>query len=138
MPPKRQSFMDPEDVTVSSRPAIDRMGIRVEMIVDELAAKRFPEVAIAHVIEGLSQRLVYDNRAAIERAVESFLHDRAWAEAAVREAIGVSVHRIIREMLESSPLGEVLKPRALEPNEENASGPVDPSNPRSSRAGGES
>ena len=93
---KRPAFMDDSDIATH----VPKVGHRISIDIAEDVSPRMGKQAIAYAIERLSNEVVYRERPAIRSAVESFLHDRAWAEPIIRQAIQEAVRGIIRDMLE--------------------------------------
>ncbi len=94
---RRPCFISDDEVMAH----VPRVGHRISMDIAEDVYPKMGREAVAYAIERLSNEVVYREEAAIRRAVESFLHDRAWAEPIIHQAIQETVRSIVHDMFES-------------------------------------
>ena len=96
--PSRASFLTDEDVAVSASNL--KVGVRYTMDFDEHAHSKLGKEAVVFAVERLAQEIAYDNTWAIRRTVESYLHDREWAEPIIRKALREAVREHVGKMFD--------------------------------------
>lgn len=91
------------DVAAAVGPAA-RDARRFSISVAEEALQRMAPVAIEYITRELASQIRHEQYGAVADAVGSFLHDRAWAEPIIREAIRDAVRGYVRDILADSQL----------------------------------
>ncbi len=86
------------DASVSPTPNL-RYARRFSMDVAEDALRDMAPAVAEFVARKLGDRIEYEQRDSVQRVVDSYLSDRAWAEPIIRAAIQVAVLEVIRDML---------------------------------------
>lgn len=100
MEPRGTAFIGEDEIAFSLDNLPGRFGRRFTMDIEEEVFRRMGQEGVAYAMESLSKQVVYENQHAIRSAVESFLHDREWAEPVIRQAIRDNVREIIRDMFD--------------------------------------
>jgi len=86
-----------------------RYARRFSLDVAEDALAKLAPAVLPWVVERLAGQIAQRHQGDVEIAVNEYLRNREWAEPVIREAIRDAVQVVVRDMLNSSPLGDTLR-----------------------------
>ena len=87
-----------DDVRVSSAPDGPLVGRRFAMDVSEAMLAQIGARGLEQAVDQLGRAIAYEHRDDIQRTVQSYLMDRAWAQPIIEEELRRAVREFVREL----------------------------------------